>query len=142
MGCDIHLFLERHHPRMPHDRWQFVREIENGLGDPGGRNYARFARLAGVRGDGPAAKGLPGDVSREVSYNYDEWGSDGHGHSWYLLEDALPIFVETTYIRPYGQFDHEAREVIPHDPNVQYWQVFGVVPEYPGQYRIVFWFDN
>ncbi len=68
-----------------------------------GRNYDLFSILADVRngygfagcdtGDGfnPIAmpKGLPDDVSPEVKELSDDWGCDGHSHSFFTLKELL-----------------------------------------------------
>ena len=59
------------------------------------RNYTRFAALAGVRGDGPTPKGLPKDVSESTKLYSDEWGLDGHGHSFLDLTKATALFLST-----------------------------------------------
>lgn len=88
-----------------------------------------------MRGDGPAARGLPDDASMGVRVLSDDWGPDGHSHSWYALEEALPIFMET-----YHPF--EANKLLSDDPHVACWQMFGVVHDAAERYRLVFWFDN
>jgi hypothetical protein len=68
-----------------------------------GRNYNLFAMLADVRngrgfagiktGEGftPIAgpKGLPPDVSGKIQKASDEYGCDGHSHSWHTLQQLL-----------------------------------------------------
>lgn len=68
-----------------------------------GRNYELFAMLADVRngrgfagcdtGDrlNPIAepKGLPEDVSPEAAKGADEWGCDGHSHSYLTVRELL-----------------------------------------------------
>lgn len=63
MGCDIHLYIEYRKKPAPNTipepgrRWNSL----GGRINPG-RNYALFAALAGVRGDGPEPKGYPEDA--------------------------------------------------------------------------------
>lgn len=142
MGCDIHAFIERRQKTtIAHNvlRWEFVMSDRNLDSDWGGRNYARFARLAGVRGEGPAAKGLPEGLSDPVKSNYEEWGSDAHNESWTEFWEALTIWIETDYEVQYGSGPHRLAGVA---PEVQSWQMFGHVPEPGYDYRIVYWFDN
>ncbi|MHA1286396.1 MAG: hypothetical protein ACTSPB_03215 [Candidatus Thorarchaeota archaeon] len=68
-----------------------------------GRNYDLFAILANVRnGYGFAGiptgrgfkpidmpRGLPRDVSKEIKKLSDEWGLDGHSHSYFTLKEIL-----------------------------------------------------
>jgi hypothetical protein len=102
------------------------------------RNYARFAALAGVRGEGPAPRGIPGDVSETTQYLIDEWGEDGHSHSWLELDEAVKIFVET------GSDEKEVGEDPPYWRKWPYSFFFDVDEEKATEhdYRIVFWFDN
>ena len=127
MGCDIHLFLEQKAPGEM--KWRYVKVFDNCEVDS--RNYPRFALLAGVRGAGPAAIGLPVDMSPEVAEHAAGWGADGHSHSHGPLDAALPIFMQTCRLTEISTL-----------PNVACWQLFGIVPQYANQFRLVFWFDN
>lgn len=67
------------------------------------RNYDLFGMLADVRngtgfagcgtGDGfvpiSQPRGLPNDVSEYVKGESDEWGGDGHSHSWLTVKDLV-----------------------------------------------------
>jgi len=110
MGCDIHSFVEvknasgkwekatgfkSDHYDKDSDYFS-QEEFRNGDCVLDARNYNEFAILANVRnGYGFAGvdtgdalkpismpKGLPEDVSKEVKFESDEWGCDGHSHSW------------------------------------------------------------
>jgi len=111
MGADIHLWLERKLPNgkwVMHDRCDGISREAYGIEPPtaesymgdrayhlaGGRNYRFFAALAGVRGDGPEPRGLPPDVSDYVLHESDEYGADGHSHSWMTAREFMPIFAE------------------------------------------------
>lgn len=110
MGCDIHLFTEQKIDGV----WKSVdvwkdEYNEGRLSVPyeksayHSRNYSLFAILADVRngrgfagiktGEGftPIAepKGLPKDVSSEVAASSDNWGADGHSHSWLTIREIL-----------------------------------------------------
>jgi hypothetical protein len=90
MGCDIHMFIEykvgdgpwtadKHHINVKDDDYEYLEQV--GVTE---RNYNLFAALAGVRGPGPANKGLPEDVSYIIKNDTDpdtEY-SDDHSHSW------------------------------------------------------------
>lgn len=91
MGCDIHFIVEkkinnrwigvystRHTPHMarsPQDMYTPWRTVwcDN-------RDYAFFAAISGVRGEGPEPNGLPEDISELAQAIVDEWDGDGHGH--------------------------------------------------------------
>jgi hypothetical protein len=59
------------------------------------RNYRRFAKLAGVRGDGPNPKGLPADASDLTLLVLSESNDDLHSHTWYSLREACLIWLRT-----------------------------------------------
>lgn len=137
MGCDIHMVLER----KVNDKWIGVDTFKahGGFGCefsfPAAidRNYARFARLAGVRGPGPMPRGVPQDASDTSKLMIEDLGIDGHSHSWLPIEEAAQIFLETEYFGHDGPSDYIQRY-----PASQY---FGV-SENLKDYRLVFWFDN
>jgi hypothetical protein len=146
MGCDIHLVLEK---RIEEGRWVAVdtfnghhpahrekgRSINWSSPAARSRNYRRFAKLAGVRGDGPAPRGLPDDLSQTARFLSDDYGVDGHSHSWLAISDAIPIFDETEYWLDSETPDTFARK-FPAD------FFFGIESEHIDSYRLVFWFDN
>jgi hypothetical protein len=96
MGCDIHMYIEYKIGDAP---WQadshhvYTDEDKDGNGidlqdvDAARRNYEFFGALAGVRCDGPNAKGLPSDVSEIIQKESDRWDCDGHSHSYSSLEE-------------------------------------------------------
>lgn len=142
MGCDIHLCVERRIERgwvcvniaMPIHTWVNTESAFPGFcpNVATERNYDRFARLAGVRGPGPLAKGMPPDASESVRYLIEvKWASDGHSHSWMSVREAAKIFKETEYRKLDGS-------------NAKYpeYYYFGVESNSADDYRIVFWFDN
>jgi hypothetical protein len=134
MGCDIHAWIERRQLAAKPGPWEMVLDLDDAKADtrPARRHYGRFAKLAGVRGDGPEAKGIPEDVSAEVSEHSENMGSDGHSHSWNDFDEALSIWRETEP-SPTG---------ISQDRNIASWQLFGYVPDAGYEYRIVYFFDN
>ena len=98
MGCDIHMFVEKH----TGDGWQsadhYIKNHGIDEAEPeytvqeicGDRNYRLFYLLAGVRNEGDLTpvsdpKGLPSDVTEFVRGESEEWGSDGHSHSYLTL---------------------------------------------------------
>lgn len=123
MGCDIHGVVEK----KVGDKWVMVNRLQ-----AGDRNYARFASLAGVRGDGPEAKGLPEDLSESGQLAVDEWDLDGHNYSWLELSEAAKIFLATHYnpthmMRSFPEYEFFGIEREDNDGS---------------EYRLVFWFDN
>ena len=144
MGCDIHMVLER---RIG-DRWLGVNSFSGHHSrwvKPGeydwyspvatSRNYERFAALAGVRGEGPPPRGLPSDISELAALLSDEYGADGHSHSWMPLVDAVPLFLRTHW---QGEPDKES--LAWKYPASYFFNVESA--ENLGDYRLVFWFDN
>lgn len=118
MGCDIHGWVEK----KVNDKWIGYRELEDRS-----RFYPRFAALAGVRGVGPEALGLPGDISETARLHADEDGDDGHSHSYIPLRDAFKIFDE-----------HRYKNGDQYSP----YTAFGIYEDKLEDYRLVFWFDN
>jgi hypothetical protein len=98
MGCDIHFFVEKLNSES--GKWEPVGDEGDFYDD---RNYRLFGILADVRngvgfagcdtGDrfNPIAepRGLPVDVSQTIATEYDEWGDDGHSHSFFTLKELL-----------------------------------------------------
>lgn len=128
MGCDIHGWVEV----KVGDKWVAVDRLKDV-----DRNYKRFALLAGVRDchkeSVATPKGIPNDVSDSARYDIDQWGADGHSHSYMPLADAAKIFLETdptpsNHEKKYpldAFFDFEEED----DLNIS-------------NVRLVFWFDN
>lgn len=128
MGCDIHLHVE---VRDQSGNWS---ELE-GAPSYRGRNYELFAMLADVRnyGETPGEiseadwlasadhgmlhsdridpidepRGLPDDVSAAVQQSSDEWGIDGHSHSWFTVEELLSVDWATRMITYRGYVSPE-----------------------------------
>ena len=131
MGCDIHMFLER----KVNNKWVMVNEIDNSLTD---RDYSFFSDLAGVRGEGPKPKGLPDDISDSVKLNSEDYGSDGHSHSFYLIKEIIPIILNHKIERDYQK----------ENPEEAFFEIYEdrctccdqVIPTQ--EHRVVFWFDN
>lgn len=139
MGCDIHMVLEVKDGERP-GHWVAIdtfkgHETRNGWASPiaGSRNYERFAALAGVRGEGTAARGLPTDISETARYLAHHWGVDGHSHSWLPLIEAAEIFLATEWPKRPGAEKYAAKYPCSH--------YFGVEGDLDN-YRLVFWFDN
>lgn len=136
-----------------------------------GRNYNLFAILADVRngrgfagsytGEGfnPIAepKGIPNDLSPEVTESFHYWEGDGHSHSWFTLQDLLDYDWDqnTKTLKP-GMYrmDTPLEELQDSTMWVTYKECAGefyteTIPKLnelagdnPDKVRIVFWFDN
>lgn len=141
MGCDIHLVLER---KLGEGGWVGIHNFPywQQRGKSGrntafplarDRNYSRFAALAGVRGDGPAPRGVPEDVSVLAQVEIDRYGNDGHSHSWISIEEAAGVFAKTEW--EYSKPDEWAAKY----PACYF---FGVEPEDTQDHRLIYWFDN
>lgn len=141
MGCDIHLVVERR----VEQRWVAVRIMRSistaapinygmNFATPASkeRNYDRFAALAGVRGPGPAPRGLPDDVSETSRFLFELL--DRHTPSWLPLSEAAEIFAAT-----------ERHELNDFDRKYSMYHYFNIEPETDGpaeDHRLVFWFDS
>lgn len=158
MGCDIHLFAEVKKKKNLIDwllfwrkpQWRSIDnwELDKDCDPPrisvpydkrfykGGRNYNLFAALCGVRANhfydevNPVSepKDLPIDVSKEVKNESDDWGSDGHSHSWNTLQE-----LEKYDWQPWGEtcdfFRFETLSKLRSSGS-------------PDKVRVVYWFDN
>lgn len=105
------------------------------------RNYTLFAALASVRDKGATPKGIPTDVSILGKASIDDWGSDGHSHTWFPMQEFLSEWIKcdeamakaavTEKISPKGD---EIRPFI--DTVIDTWD------DELNDLRIVCWFDN
>lgn len=154
MGCDINFVVEKKFTTkdggvkwigwLPDKCWvnyqlkdgELKREwVYNKAGD---RNYEFFAKLAGVRGDGPDPLGLPEDISEMAQIQSDSWSGDGHSHSYCPAQEFLEKLaasqrdVAEIFLKP----DHPATK----DPYGYFLNMD--LPEDDEEYRVVFWFDN
>lgn len=130
MTTDIHGWVEA----KIGDKWVAITELY-----ADGRNYERFAALAGVRGEGPEPKGIPNDISDTVKYWIDVWGGDGHSHTWFPIKEAAKIFLNTKG-RSLGVDDYgnHIEALFNIDVNTLKCN-FGVSKK---NIRLVIWFDN
>lgn len=152
MGCDIHVVIEKKFG----DKWigmELCRSIshypfdsEKGeLADKPGyiwhparsRNYELFAKLAGVRGDGPDPKGLPEDASELSHAVLPADDSDLHSHSWCSMEEYIRLLLETES-NPAKVLLTDSVQL--KDPYRYYFWMYA--PEEGEEYRCVFAFDN
>lgn len=125
MGCDIHAFIEI----KKEGRWRFTKELDID------RSYWLFGNLAGVRDESqkPIAspRGLPDDCSQAIRDLSEQWGDDGHSHSfvaWSEIEAHTWVYDGN-----------------PVPMRKQFWVMqFADAIEIHGEgnARLVFWFDN
>ncbi|KAH2387622.1 hypothetical protein KXW64_008468 [Aspergillus fumigatus] len=161
MGCDIHPVLEKKvkfedgtekwvglHDFEMFPSFKFDKETNRVKRDGwaerpafDGRNYSRFAALAGVRGEGPDAKGYPNDASDMAKYLSERYGEDGHSHSWCSLREALEISLKT-------EFDSARVFLDPEDDRAKapiayfFGMEFYDDEDNMDNYRVLFFFDN
>lgn len=162
MGCDIHYVIEKKF----NDKWVGVycsggsplllttkEAASNPFGNPvepwrsiynrrsafSSRNYAFFGKLAGVRDNGPPAKGLPPDMSELAYLCAGDWDGDGHSHSYDTLYAFCSKWLEVT--------DEKAlAAVVGAEVSDQHSPVFDFLTGCSGkearEIRVVYWFDN
>ena len=130
MGCDIHGTIEK----KVGGEWVMVNRLHYS-GDSTTRHYKRFAALAGVRGNGPSPKGIPGDVSASTKLYIDEWGLDGHSHTFYPIKEAADIYLNTVY-------ENETRTDYQKKHPVSAFFDIDAAGSDLDNYRCILWFDN
>ena len=79
------------------------------------RNYDLFATLADVRnyGDTPyiaEPRGLPKDVTKKVKKESDDWGEDGHSHSYFTLKELIEYQSTIKPLKHSGMISPEAQK--------------------------------
>lgn len=140
MGCDINGLIERR-VNGKWICWRTLNCIHSTDGLPSesfqspaalDRNYGRFAALAGVRGDGPQARGLPDDASDTAVHLFETQGD--HTPSWLPIKDATRIFSETEH--------HTLRDFDQQYPAYFYFGLEDEIEGMPDDFRLVFWFDS
>jgi len=132
MGCDIHTYFEI----KLSGKWHLYSQGRFS------RNYQLFGMMAGVRCPEKvlfAAKGMPDDASTVTNFACNDYGSDGHSHSWLSKNEMAAI-----------RLVHGAMSENPHEAYRQwsdacgcYW--FDEGEEFPKaieDVRLAFWFDN
>lgn len=155
MGCDIHFVVEH----KANDVWvgvystdltpglPTIAEQDNPKANPGyarvttlqNRNYKAFAKLAGVRGQGPDAKGMPADASSLADRVHTRWRGDGHSHSYCSLQDFVTASMTDEQFADFAAAELDKRpEHI--NPTLAFW--VGYADSNIDEYRVVFWFDN
>jgi len=139
MGCDIHAHMEI----KVKGKWLHYDQPRID------RNYHLFALMAGVRnhpsyGIDPILipKGLPSDISETTLFCSDDFGEDGHSHSWLDGEDLLKTLE-------FAKKTHEHSFEFHNDWGYLFGNGYETIKKYPECYpkgledfRLVFWFDN
>ena len=124
MGCDIHvrtevLFRDKWFDCDHYQRNRYYEE-EYDDGEPewevlpiyDGRSYILFGILAGVRSnenepiDEP--RGLPADCNKHIREDSDNWGVDGHSHSYFTLRELLEYRVKHPKVKVSGMISAES----------------------------------
>ncbi len=124
---------EEQRRRMDHDVHPF--------GRLGRRDYKFFARLAGVRGDGPEPNGVPPDASAMSQRCVLRWGSDNHSHGHMTLRE----FVKRKIVSDDSLAEAAKCKLQGGDPIAKYLGDY-VDDDYDitldDNTRVIFWFDN
>ena len=173
MGCDIHMVLEKEisgkwiglhaYPYVDPSALHIYREGYESMEGAKSigwvadtRNYKLFGAIANVRHASPFGyepRGLPDDVSDLAAALSEEYGEDGHSHSWLLLPDFLKCYGWAKHGE--ASDEHTAASLAAVKGEMPYIELAGEVTglkyidEYENddakaahKYRIVFWFDN
>lgn len=111
------------------------------FGRLGRRDYDFFARLAGVRGDGPEPNGVPPDASVLSQRCVLRWEGDGHSHGHMTLRE----FVKRKIISADSLAEAAKSKLQGGDPIAEYLgdcvdDVNDITLD--ENTRVVFWFDN
>lgn len=169
MGCDIHMYCEYKHkhgqekPKWvsadhyrvnPHygvyedeSQWEVIHLYDD-------RWYRLFGILAGVRDYEvkPIAeqRGIPSDCCKEIKKECDDYGCDGHSHSYLTLKELMDN--RSKYIGKEDGYDVLGVII---DPLIQrtkeVFHIYGyqnqddvneIIAKSANDIRIVFWFDN
>lgn len=141
MGCDIHLFTERKRSINSEEKWvnadnwklnpyydgQDKYEKEYQLNKAyRGRNYSLFSILADVRNyssNKPICepRGLPEDVSYIIKTISDDYGSDGHSHSWLTMKELYDYFENNKTVKYSGLVDPKGVQSIERGEMPDWW---------------------
>jgi len=110
------------------------------FGRLGRRDYNFFARLAGVRGDGPEPNGVPPDASALTQRCVSRWEGDSHSHVHMTLRE----FVKRKIITGVTIADAAKSKLQGGDPIAEY---LGDCIDDSGitlddNTRVIAWFDN
>ncbi len=137
MGCDCHSHVEI----QVNNKWVYAGQISIS------RNYALFGVLAGVRNEDITCvsgkeKGLPKEVSKPMSIFSEDYGRDGHSHSYLDYNEMLEakkIYEKYTYEN--WQAEKEQYRKFPKGIIETMEQLKTTFPKITNV-RLVFYFDN
>lgn len=132
MGCDIHVVVETKSKY----GWYGT---DFSLADSAvtDRDYAFFAALAGVCGDGPEPNGAPDDVSIMTKVYLDDWGDDAHSIGHCSLKHFALMKIQV--MEGIG----EAARICLEDDMDRIYEILNLTSYCDlNQYRVVYWFDN
>jgi hypothetical protein len=176
MGCDIHTYMEY---KVGNEKWKAIdRHVKTVNHECGGcsackankpehckepyfhynelicyRDYEVFARLAGVRGESKRSpRGMPKLVSDTIREACNEYGLDGHSHSYLSLSE----FKKEIYYLASKHTQQPPNKVNrwKGDPYIDIVKLgediqaektaesFLLGDKKPCKVRVVFWFDN
>lgn len=143
MGCDIHLYVEYKKefrsqeitkwisgdyfkPNPDRDVWDDEPSMDR-MELYGSRNYALFSTLAGVRDYSgeiePVSepKGIPDDCCEYIKTQCEDYGCDGHTHSWLTLKELKeyqsqsPILTQSGLISPEAVIKFDNEGILPNE---------------------------
>lgn len=132
MDTDIHTMLEKE----INGEWVLV-HVPHWNAPAERRNYDRFAKLAGVRGDGPAPKGAPSDISKGAQYRLGKYGSDAHSVSYDTLIRFLDVCKETERDSTWDYSSYKTSDFCEHYLGIGFDK-----DECVDDFRVVYWFDS
>ncbi len=167
MGCDIHWIIEKRNTESGlDDVWVGVAtncntpalpvsanlpDEYNTLTQPiySGRDYAFFAALAGVRGDGPDPRGVPPDASTLARMDIDNYGVSGHSYSWATLLEFVLAWLKVNKQQEHDAcvaalaarrldgtpLPEEARQILGYYTGISRFNKLD-------DYRVIYYFDN
>lgn len=141
MGCDIHLYTESRRTINNEKKWINVDnwklnpyydgidknekeyEVNHAYRE---RNYNLFAMLADVRNYSNQkvisnAKGIPTDASEVVKTESNDYGDDGHSHSWLTMKELYDFFKENPNENHSGLVDAKGAKKIENGEMPDWW---------------------
>ena len=135
MGCDIHFVIEKKKGK----KWFGLCTTDFGYRPHAkDRDYDFFSKLAGVRGEGPEPKGIPGLCSDLTLECLGNWKDDAHSITYMMVNEFVSIWMKQR-----GDIETvvEDNKYVLLDKCLD----LGPIAEEPNhetKYRIIIWFDN